>query len=142
MRKEIKIRPGFTPQEDVGRFRSQRQQVADARKAGPRVVPGWAPPPQTTKKPPKPKSETATTGKPGAGTQKKTEKAKAKEKAPVKDSWEDEDEDDKDKAKMPETSSSKLEEDSAKADTTGPKNDNATVDLLAKDVAAVTISEP
>ncbi|KAG8909393.1 hypothetical protein FRC01_006972 [Tulasnella sp. 417] len=138
MRKEIKIRPGFTPQEDVGRFRSQRQQIVDARKAGPRVVPGWAPPPQATKKPPKPKSDTANAGKPGAGTQKKTDKAKAKEKAPVKDSWEDEDEDDKEKVKKPDT---KPDEDSTQADVTGQKSDNADVDSLTKDVAAVTISK-
>ena len=36
-RKELKIRPGFTPQEDIGRFRSNRQAAVDAVKG---VVPG------------------------------------------------------------------------------------------------------
>ncbi|KAG8945737.1 hypothetical protein FRC04_000596 [Tulasnella sp. 424] len=142
LRKEIKIRPGFTPQEDVGRFRTQRQQVADARKAGPRVVPGWAPPAQPAKKPPKPKSETGTTSKSGPGAQKKTDKAKAKEKekAPVKDSWEDDDDDDKEKLKKSDTASSKPDQDSAEADPTGQKDSDA-VDLLAKEIAAVTVSD-
>ncbi|GFZ49336.1 hypothetical protein JCM24511_07456 [Saitozyma sp. JCM 24511] len=37
VRKELKIRPGFTPQEDVGRFRTTRQQASDMAKG---VIPG------------------------------------------------------------------------------------------------------
>jgi hypothetical protein len=37
VRKELKIRPGFTPQEDVGRFRTTRQQASDVAKG---VIPG------------------------------------------------------------------------------------------------------
>ena len=37
VRKEIKIRPGFTPQEDVGRFKTARQAQTDALR---NVVPG------------------------------------------------------------------------------------------------------
>ncbi|PWN45464.1 hypothetical protein IE81DRAFT_344768 [Ceraceosorus guamensis] len=41
-RKERKVRPGFTPAEDVGRFRSSRQQAAEAlsRRPPPGSVPG------------------------------------------------------------------------------------------------------
>ncbi|EJT97571.1 hypothetical protein DACRYDRAFT_24956 [Dacryopinax primogenitus] len=47
MRKELRIRPGFTPQEDVGLFRSRRQQT-DGRPSLPpgavsRSVPGAGP---------------------------------------------------------------------------------------------------
>ncbi|KAH9999446.1 hypothetical protein BJV77DRAFT_1064340 [Russula vinacea] len=44
LRKERKIRPGFTPQEDVARFRSGRQQAMDARALPKGHVPGWSPP--------------------------------------------------------------------------------------------------
>ena len=48
MRKERRVRPGFTPQEDVQRFRGTRQQAADARSgtlaAGKGGVPGWTVP--------------------------------------------------------------------------------------------------
>lgn len=37
VRKELKIRPGFTPQEDVGRFRGSRQQASDQND---RFIPG------------------------------------------------------------------------------------------------------
>ena len=43
MRKELKIRPGYTPEEDVARYRSTRAAEADAR-AGSKVgIPGAAP---------------------------------------------------------------------------------------------------
>ncbi|WVF72630.1 hypothetical protein IAT40_007448 [Kwoniella sp. CBS 6097] len=40
VRKEQRVRPGFTPQEDVGRFRSARQQASDATSASKPVIPG------------------------------------------------------------------------------------------------------
>ncbi|KAM0791216.1 hypothetical protein ACM66B_005697 [Microbotryomycetes sp. NB124-2] len=40
LRKEIKIRPGYTPEEDVKRFRSQRMAQAEARAAGRPRIPG------------------------------------------------------------------------------------------------------
>ncbi|OCF40526.1 hypothetical protein I317_05696 [Kwoniella heveanensis CBS 569] len=40
VRKEQRVRPGFTPQEDVGRFRSARQQASDVSAASKPVIPG------------------------------------------------------------------------------------------------------
>jgi len=107
VRKELKIRPGFTPQEDVALFRTARQAAVDARKPGApgRVVPGWAPPADDEKPAPKPKQpkppktnagsgakkgQTTPTGKPAV---KGKGKAKAPEVEAVKDSWEDEEDD-------------------------------------------------
>ncbi|GAA5872681.1 hypothetical protein JCM1840_004486 [Sporobolomyces johnsonii] len=44
-RKALKIRPGFTPQEDVSLFRPQRQLEADAHRAAKGAVPGLKPNP-------------------------------------------------------------------------------------------------
>jgi partner of Y14 and mago protein len=44
VRKEIKIRPGFTPQEDVGRFKTSRQQTAEKNALPKGHIVGWAPP--------------------------------------------------------------------------------------------------
>ncbi|PAV21073.1 rna binding protein [Pyrrhoderma noxium] len=44
VRKQLKIRPGFTPQEDVKLFRSTRQQQAERNKLPAGHIPGWAPP--------------------------------------------------------------------------------------------------
>jgi len=101
LRKELKIRPGFTPQEDVAVFRTSRQAAIDARK-GQRIVPGWAPPEEPVTKPkPKPKplgGGGAASSKASKDKQpkKKDEKAATKKKPTppevVKDSWEDEEE--------------------------------------------------
>ncbi|KAK4048358.1 hypothetical protein OIV83_004880 [Microbotryomycetes sp. JL201] len=40
LRKELRVRPGFTPDEDVQRFRSQRMAQAEARAAGRPKIPG------------------------------------------------------------------------------------------------------
>ncbi|TFK93854.1 hypothetical protein K466DRAFT_450382, partial [Polyporus arcularius HHB13444] len=46
VRKERKIRPGFTPQEDVRRFRGTRQAQAEANALPKGHIIGWAPPPK------------------------------------------------------------------------------------------------
>lgn len=117
VRKQLKIRPGYTPQEDVQRFRSTRQQAIDARALPPGHIPGWVPPSSSSKKP-----SSSSRGVPGAGdfpslggtgagaggegkalskAQKKNEKRRQKKKEtkddadePVRDNW-DSDEDDK-----------------------------------------------
>jgi len=95
VRKELKIRPGFTPQEDVAAFRTSRQAEIDARKAGKRTIPGWAPPEEPVKPKPKPKSTGLPRPLPAAGGAKAKDKQKKKkeEEKPVvvKDSWEDDD---------------------------------------------------
>lgn len=109
VRKEIKIRPGFTPQEDVSRFRGSRQQAADRAALPKGHIMGWVPPSSETK--PKPKSgslaavaaaavaaaDTANLSK----TQKKNAKRaakraeKRKEEPAVKENWDDDDDDDR-----------------------------------------------
>jgi partner of Y14 and mago protein len=44
VRKELKIRPGFTPQEDVKRFRSARQEQIEANALPKGHIVGWVPP--------------------------------------------------------------------------------------------------
>jgi len=92
VRKEKKIRPGFTPQEDVRRFRGTKQAEMDARQLPKGHIIGWAPP----------GSDRATSNKPvGAGlskSQKKNQKRKDKRETElskkIKESWEDDDDDD------------------------------------------------
>lgn len=86
MRKQIKIRPGYTPQEDVRRFRGTRQAAMDTTSLPKGHIVGWAPP-----------SAAMPTG-PLSKSAKKNQKRREKKKedgvvTKVKDSWEDEDED-------------------------------------------------
>ena len=86
-RKEIKIRPGYTPQEDVSRFRGTKQQEMDSRALPKGHIIGWAPP----------SSGTNNTASKSSGTmsksQKKNEKRKEKKKADIakkiQENWED-----------------------------------------------------
>ncbi|GAA6008299.1 hypothetical protein JCM11491_004428 [Sporobolomyces phaffii] len=96
-RQEIKIRPGFTPQEDVSRFRSQKQVELDHHRQTKGTVPGL-----------NPLVGAALAGIAGAGASKSAKKnARRKDKrhddaaaaaaaaaAEVKDSWDDEDDND------------------------------------------------
>ncbi|KAF5387848.1 hypothetical protein D9615_000350 [Tricholomella constricta] len=90
VRKQIKIRPGFTPQEDVRRFRGTRQAQMDANTLPKGHIIGWAPPPQST----------AASGfaKPMSKSAKKNAKRREKkaEQTSVPDNWEDDDEEDRD----------------------------------------------
>jgi partner of Y14 and mago len=49
VRKELKIRPGFTPQEDLTRFRGSRQQDAEKAALPKGHIIGWIPPSSATK---------------------------------------------------------------------------------------------
>jgi len=44
VRKELKIRPGYTPQEDVGRFKTLRKQTAEMNALPKGHIVGWVPP--------------------------------------------------------------------------------------------------
>ncbi|KIJ56551.1 hypothetical protein M422DRAFT_218002 [Sphaerobolus stellatus SS14] len=83
VRKELRIRPGFTPQEDVSRFRTSRQIVREQTALPKGHIPGWVAPSSETK--PKPKE--------GAQSKsaKKNEKRKAKKEEKkqelIKASW-------------------------------------------------------
>jgi partner of Y14 and mago protein len=88
VRKERKIRPGFTPQEDVARFRSVRQQAVDSRALPKGHIPGWVPPgaPAPEKKEVQSKS--------AKKNEKRKEKRKEKREEVVRENWESEDDED------------------------------------------------
>ncbi|KAK0490956.1 hypothetical protein IW261DRAFT_1556121 [Armillaria novae-zelandiae] len=88
IRKQIKIRPGFTPQEDVRRFRGTKQAQMDASALPKGHIVGWTPPPST--------STSGAGDKPLSKSAKKNAKRKEKREEKkneiIKDSWEDDDE--------------------------------------------------
>ncbi|KIL70123.1 hypothetical protein M378DRAFT_67985 [Amanita muscaria Koide BX008] len=90
VRKQLKIRPGFTPQEDVRRFRSTRQQQTDSNALPKGHIIGWVPSSSAT--------PANTTDKPLSKSAKKNAKRKEKraEKKQgddaVPESWDDDDE--------------------------------------------------
>jgi partner of Y14 and mago protein len=88
VRKQLKIRPGFTPQEDVSRFRGSRQQAMDATALPKGHILGWVAPSAAAS----PKGQTATP--PPNKNAKKRANARAKKNAEkaaiIKDNWEDE----------------------------------------------------
>lgn len=86
VRKERKIRPGFTPQEDVARFRSTRQQAVEARTLPKGHVPGWAPPGAAASATKEQQSKSA------KKNEKRREKRKEKRQEAVRENW-DSDED-------------------------------------------------
>lgn len=85
VRKELKIRPGFTPQEDVKRFRGTRQAQLDQNQTKLKgSIPGWAPAPKAPVAPPNNKNA-------------KKRAAKKKKKATeeqVRESWDQDDSED------------------------------------------------
>jgi partner of Y14 and mago protein len=84
VRKQIKIRPGFTPQEDVSLFRSKRQAQKEATALPKGQVIGWLAPEVAKAQPAAPLTKSA----------KKNAKRKEKrtEQHAVKENWEDDDE--------------------------------------------------
>ncbi len=84
MRKERKIRPGFTPQEDVARFRSTRQQAVDARALPKGHIPGWAPPGAAASEKKELQSKSA------KKNEKRKEKRKEKRQEVVQENWDSE----------------------------------------------------
>lgn len=128
VRKQLKIRPGFTPQEDVSRFRGSRQQAMDSTALPKGHILGWVAPSSATS----PKGKTATP--PPNKNAKKRANARAKknvEKAAIiKDNWEDEEGEDEDEASADvKATTEKLKEGSSKTST----NDVATTGLHAED---------
>jgi partner of Y14 and mago len=83
LRKERKIRPGFTPQEDVARFRSGRQQAVDARALPKGHVPGWSPGAAAPEK----KEQLSKSAK---KNEKRREKRKEKRQEVVQENWDSE----------------------------------------------------
>ncbi|KAJ3987222.1 hypothetical protein F5890DRAFT_1405767 [Lentinula detonsa] len=85
VRKQLKIRPGFTPQEDVRRFRGTKQAQMDVNTLPKGHIIGWTPPPSKEVDPSKPLSKSA---KKNAKRREKKANDK-KDDEPVKDSWEE-----------------------------------------------------
>ncbi|KAJ2931659.1 hypothetical protein H1R20_g5443, partial [Candolleomyces eurysporus] len=95
VRKQLKIRPGFTPQEDVKRFRGTKQAQMDQNALPKGHIIGWVPP-----------SSASSASKPLSKSAKKNAKRKEKraqekvaevQNAPVPDSWEDDEDEEGDK---------------------------------------------
>ncbi|KAF7301329.1 RNA binding protein [Mycena indigotica] len=88
VRKQIKIRPGFTPQEDVRRFRGTKQTQHDANQLPKGHIIGWAPPPSSDK-------AGSDSAKPMSKSAKKNAKRRENKKkdAEVADNWDDDDDD-------------------------------------------------
>lgn len=122
MRKQIKIRPGYTPQEDVKRFRGTKQAQLDANALPKGHIIGWAPPPTSS-------ANSGSGTKPMSKSAKKNAKRKEKkaEKEQVPDSWEDDD----DEASPPSAEPSSTgtltpsKKDGKSLDSTEPANSNA-----------------
>lgn len=100
VRKQLKIRPGFTPQEDVGRFRSSRQQQTERNALPKGHIIGWVAPSSESK----PKAgassggATADDDKPLSKSAAKNAKRRAKKQAEkekvIAANWEDDSEED------------------------------------------------
>lgn len=91
VRKEIKIRPGFTPQEDVSRFRGTRQQAMDATALPKGHILGWVAPSSDAQAKAKAKGTSAPPPNKNARKRANQRARKTAEKSEaVKDSWEDE----------------------------------------------------
>ncbi|KAI0002967.1 hypothetical protein BJV74DRAFT_881929 [Russula compacta] len=88
VRKERKIRPGFTPQEDVARFRSTRQQAVDTRALPKGHIIGWAPPGAAAPEKTQPQSKSA------KKNEKRKEKRKEKRQEVVRENWDSEGDED------------------------------------------------
>ncbi|KAG6918942.1 hypothetical protein DXG01_010597 [Tephrocybe rancida] len=86
VRKQIKIRPGFTPQEDVRKFRGTRQAQMDATALPKGHIIGWAPPPQAAAA-----SDAKPLSKAAKKNAKRREKKQETKKDEVPDNWDDDD---------------------------------------------------
>ena len=89
VRKQLKVRPGFTPQEDISRFRGTRQQAMDAVAPAKGHILGWIAPSSESQQ----KAKGASAPPPNKNARKRANQRarKAAEKPEVvKDSWEDE----------------------------------------------------
>lgn len=127
VRKQLKIRPGFTPQEDVQRFRGTKQAQMDANALPKGHILGWVPP-----------SSSTTSNKPLSKSAKKNAKRKekraqdaAKEPEPVPENWDDDDDDEQAPAAAS-SSTPATKETSQPASTKETGGDKASTDLAEK----------
>ncbi|KAG1753963.1 uncharacterized protein EDB91DRAFT_1242922 [Suillus paluster] len=90
VRKQLKIRPGFTPQEDVSRFRGSRQQAMDATALPKGHILGWVAPSAAAQ--PKGKAATPPPNKNAKKRANARAKKTAEKAAVIKDNWDDDEE--------------------------------------------------
>lgn len=90
----MKVRPGFTPQEDIRRFRGTKQAQMDTNALPKGHIMGWAPPPDSTKPGGNSTSSSTTTPMTKAAKKnaKRKEKRQAEKEKEVPENWEDDDE--------------------------------------------------
>jgi partner of Y14 and mago protein len=82
LRKERRIRPGYTPQEDVSVFKTSRQAESERRALPKGHIPGWVP-----------RAATGEGQKKSAAAKKNAKRREKKKEEKVKENWEDEEED-------------------------------------------------
>ncbi|KAF8913836.1 hypothetical protein CPB84DRAFT_1956651 [Gymnopilus junonius] len=116
VRKQIKIRPGFTPQEDVRRFRGTKQIQMDVNSLPKGHIIGWAPPLTSTAS----SSNSTTPMSKSAKKNAKRKEKREKEKEKVPDDWED----DEDNSNPPASSATNADTTSTKEVSTKPASDN------------------
>ncbi|OCF76095.1 hypothetical protein I204_03394 [Kwoniella mangroviensis CBS 8886] len=102
VRKEQKVRPGFTPQEDVGRFRSTRQAAEDARAASRPTIPGSDRLGSQANKGGKEENVFASETREKTKAQLKNEKRREKRREKVSVNWDEDDDEDEDVGKLDE----------------------------------------
>lgn len=135
VRKELKIRPGFTPQEDVKRFQTTKQAQMEANALPKGHVIGWTPP--TANEVVVVQGMTQAQRKNAKRKEKRKEKRDEEGSAPakvekVKDSWEDEDEDEQPAKSAPGTKK--------KAEVSSePKSTDKDADALTDEIAKLKV---
>lgn len=87
IRKEIRIRPGFTPQEDVTRFRGTRQSQMDRIALPAGHILGWVAPSSASK--PKPSETRGSTSKSAKKNEKRRGKRDKKKEEIIRANWEE-----------------------------------------------------
>ncbi|WWC93691.1 hypothetical protein V866_000527 [Kwoniella sp. B9012] len=102
VRKEQKVRPGFTPQEDVGRFRSTRQAAEDARSASRPTIPGSDRLGSQANKGGKEENVFASEPREKTKAQLKNEKRREKRREKVSVNWDEDDDEDEEVGKLDE----------------------------------------
>ncbi|KAF8640031.1 hypothetical protein AX17_001273 [Amanita inopinata Kibby_2008] len=88
VRKQLKIRPGFTPQEDVRRFRGTKQAQMDASTLPKGHIIGWVPPSSTSPN----ASEKPVSKSAKKNAKRKEKRAEKQTDKVVPESWEDDEE--------------------------------------------------
>ncbi|KAF8191256.1 hypothetical protein BJ912DRAFT_964690 [Pholiota molesta] len=138
VRKQIKIRPGFTPQEDVRRFRGTKQAQMDATALPKGHIIGWAPPPKSTAAPSGSEGKALSkSAKKNAKRKEKRDKEKTETDA-VPDNWDDEEEESKPAASTAtDQASSKSTPSTPAADTS--KTVDSTDNALAQDLEKLKV---